>query len=833
MLRKTIPYAIVCMVLDGCAGLDPTQTANFDQRVAAIAESRWVDARGAFDKLLEGRPDHAPARLLRAEACMHLGEVEIALSDLEKALHSSALPDPRTGYAHFLRGRCLVQKGQRLVDDTAFRTHAVDPDLGRRAREHFMSANVAFRRASEIAPAHYDSLLWRAYSLYRQENYRRALQILKTCDTLLPDDWRQRFFRVLAREGAQGLDTRSVEQVLEIASDLPSDETFPVINYLIDIHDEVPESAARRIEQVVETFRRETGVRSTRLTAFLGRVEEEHATRERSTVVAHTIEQARKLAIEGRYEDSIGILVRFRKRRGEHPDVRKLHDQLSERWSRLLETSAAPLVDDGSPARLQEALKIYHSARDLTENADRAGAMLKKVAMVENLLHQHHVGEQLDEAARLREQGRHVQALALVDRLSLDRLDKINRNLLHFERGGALYHLERWNDASASFARISPDASRDFEPLTLLHGMSLVRSNRLEAGVALLKTTPTDQRDDTMNRLIASQLFGSGRLAEALTFLADVSEPGPDDTRLEANSRKHLGIELFGKHEYSKAAEHLTRSANLFRSVLDETSPETLALLGKAQHRRGQLDLARTAFEEFAQARPPRTAQVRFRDVYLSLGRLRLKDEDRRGAYEALKLYVSLGGTLPSDLSTTQARLVATFADYLPLDRVVYWRYERDFPAGKEPFDVFVREDADGRYNIEVREDELTLEEEWWLEEDVLVRRSRRAEFRLPTRLREGSDELPTIEYDGGGQNCVARIVSYDDSVDIASKRSFRNCLRIETTRDLPIGDGETRRIRQLVWLAPGEGEVRRQIFDADTLVTTIELQEVKFRTRK
>ena len=829
-LLAALCAAFLAIVLTSCGGLGEKEEAALERARLALDESRYANALVDFDVVLETNPEHAPSRLGRAEALLETGDSSTALAEVDAVIASGDLDVRGESHARYVRGRSLIETGRKLLGDTAFRTRGATHDVARRARERFMAANVALRRSTELDPSRYEPVLWRAYALYRQENFRRALELLQSCAKLAENDWRHAFFQALAWDGLQGLNSQAVSQVLDVALENPRVETTPVVVFLIDIHDEVPEETARRIERIVAAFAEETASKDAAITSFLARAEKSKIERANAAELDRSIEDAKRLAAADKYEEALARLEDFRKRGFTSAELDKYYAELGERWSRVLEVQTADYLRRGTVGDLEKARASYERANKLTADLDRQITLTKKLSMVDGLLAQHNYADRL-RAARERLDAKDVSAaLELLDLLPEASLSEANRDMCFYLRGRAHFEKKAWQQASQAFARVSPAGLRALPRLELWRGWSLVRSGRTVEGVRAFEKTREVDRDDAVERLIAEQHVRDKRFADALACLGRVEEAEPADVGLEARCRHHLGVALFQSREYKRAMRELRAADELYSEQLQKPSAETVAFLGRALHRNGDVEAAREAFERFVFLDPGPEVERRFRDIFLTLARARLAARDRRGGYDALETYRRQGGTLPADIASQFVRLAATFRDFLPFERVAFWRYEKATPDGRESFDVIVRGRSEDRYLIERREGSVTLEEEWSRDGVYLVRKSGQAVFRVPLSLTIEDSEPPHVEFEKDGQRYQASVVSFDTVVKLDEKREYRGCLRVDTLREIPVPDGKPRTIRQRIWLAPDVGEVKRQVLEGQNLVCEVTLSEVRRR---
>jgi hypothetical protein len=231
--------------------------------------------------------------------------------------------------------------------------------------------------------------------------------------------------------------------------------------------------------------------------------------------------------------------------------------------------------------------------------------------------------------------------------------------------------------------------------------------------------------------------------------------------------------------------------------------------------------MAKDVYDDLLESDLSRADKVAYREVYLNLARVHLAQKHPDHAYRCLSEYLELQGELPRDLEETHDRLVATFADFMPLDRVEYWSYSGT--GLDSSFSLRMLESSGGEYRLQRREGKSQTEETWTRQGILLVRQAGKRIEKVPVNLNPAEDALPSVTYVSQGREHRSELVSFRETVDLRGRRRFPGCLKI---RIRSAGSSEV----ETLWLAPDVGEVKREIRGGDGKVVEIILSDHALR---
>ncbi|MBI4604890.1 MAG: tetratricopeptide repeat protein [Planctomycetes bacterium] len=805
----------------GCGGLGEREADLFEKGRAAAAAKDWQGAIDRLNGVLEAEPDFAPALFLRGQALFALGRHGESLADLSKAEASGLLEGDERFTVVLLRGRCLLEQGRRIMPETELRSGGGGLEERRRARDLFLKANLAFLDAAALRPGDYEADLWRGCALLRLENFRKALDVLSTCESSQPGRWEHRFFAALALEGLYKVNTESIESLLSIVEQGPLPETEPVYEYLTVLSPEVAADASLRIFRAVERFAGALPGRSPRIAAFLQAERQRREAERRQAGLQAVSERVEELVEKERFREALEAIDGFLKQEGESQDITRLLRDTQERWSLLLEARAEGLLGSADRDLLETALKSLETARTLTIKVDRLVVLQQKINALELALARMAASRKIQECREHLVAGRHQVVLEELASLSPEGLGERDRDLYHYLRGVSSYHLGQWASAAKAFASV---ARKDFEGMDVLQGLALVRSGQEAAGIPMLAGIPLESREDDVNRLLGRHFAERGEHAKAVAYLADIKSPLPADLESQIEARRQLGLESYRRGDFQRAAEELQAARQILAVHLRRKCTDVCLHLGNAYFRLEDYPRAKEAYAQICESELTATEREECRDLFLHRARIHLLDKSPEPAYKDLAELVRLGGRIPPDLSDTYSRLAATYADFLPLDRVQYWNYvstARDYN-----YTLLVKGEAGDGFRVERKEGGTVSEEVWTRQGIYLTKKVGEALIKLPVNLQPGDEALPHLSYQSQDQECTAEVVALGQAVEVPGGRKFPDCLKVRLRRLQKLPDGKMRSTRHIFYFAPDVGEVKQEIYRDDTRVSEIVLSD-------
>lgn len=247
-----------------CACAPPTADERFARAAAAFADGDHRVAAIELRNVLQANPDHRDARLLLGRSSFALGDLEGAVRELTRARELGAAPEEFASVlAEALAGVGRIEESLAELEtlpeaarnadwfDARGRITARSGDAG--------AAEAAFRRALELDPAHYSSMLGIARIAAGRQDWDAALAQASRALELQPDRPQAYFVRgvVELESGNVGAAEDDLERSVERwAIGAPSEEERAAVFVLAQVQlalrraDGLTASAARARERM-------------------------------------------------------------------------------------------------------------------------------------------------------------------------------------------------------------------------------------------------------------------------------------------------------------------------------------------------------------------------------------------------------------------------------------------------------------------------------------------------------------------------------------------------------------------------------------------------------
>ena len=814
MTKLALVVTTVCLIaLSGCGGLDTNERALFEKAVAASEAENWSGATHFLDQLLELNSHLGKASLLRGRARVELAEFESALVDLDDASASGDLSGSQQVEALVLKGRCHIGFGEALFAIDTGEGTSTDVKARQDGRSAFVRANGHLGRAVRADERNYDASLWRAYCYYRLQNYPKSIEILRACEAISPGRWEHRFFKALAVEGIYNTNAESTTIFFEIAEGEHGKAlaTLPLYEHLIALYPELSERQQERAFTVVDQYARETGTPSELVAAFLDGASTERQRASRALGVREALFEAEQLVTRERFGDAVKLLQNRLDDEGDAAEVTRQLRRVKEIWSRHLEARAMTQSSQ-SNEQVEAAAALLRQAIQLTVDVDRLATLQKKLADTTRSLTRRATSATLQKSQALLADGRDVDVLAALEAADPEALSGEDRDLFHYLRGVASFRLERWRSSAHAFAEVK---SGRFEDLPALHGLALTRSGNAAGGAHLLLSTAKSTRDDTVRRVLAKHFAGRSDHERAAAEWSELREPTRADHEQHVASRHALGKALVSENKFAAALPHLKAARDILEKQLGRSAADVQLLLGNSYFHAGNHSLARKAYDELARRPLSLRERQRVRDLYLNRARIHLSKRRSKRAYRDLADFKRLGGQIDGSLERRFARLLATYGDFLPLDRVHFWKYV-DAASGKS-FRLVVRPDTPSKFKVE-RHDDQTVSVETWVRDGLwIVKTIGKDTWRIPVALDANHDAFPESEYIRKEGKVTYRykteIQSYGETVALAGGKKKTDCIKVRLWRKKSEpAKNKTSFLAYVVYFAPDVGEVKREV---------------------
>jgi tetratricopeptide (TPR) repeat protein len=824
-MKNQAAIVLSALLLAGCGGLGKRELEIYETARGALDRGDWGRAAELARTVIEAEPGYGPAYLLRGRALFELGKYPEALEDLDRAESRGGLADEEEFLAVLYRGRSWVELGRARFPDAEIRSEKVPADDRKEARDLFVKANVTLLQAFEMRPDSYEANLWRGYALLRVDNYRKALDTLKACEAIEPARWEHRFFTALAWEGTYKVNSQSIETYLELVGSAPRVELAPVYDHVAGIAGEVAPEIYRKILAAVREYAAVAPARSPRIERFLAEALAREETERRQLKLKATVERVQDFLERERFRDALALIESYLKEEGDHPDMGRMLRETEENWSQLLEARTEALMTASDRENLELALRNFELARKLTKKVDRLVVLQQKMNIVELALTRFETSRKIRDTYGLLKSGKHREVLQALAGTSVEGLSETDRDLYHYLRGAASYHLGQWAAAAKSFSAMS---TRNFDSLDVLHGLALVRCGQQSAGVAMLMNTPTEGRGDEVNRILGQHFGERGDQRKAAGYLAAIKNPTPADLEAHLRARRRLGMDAFDRGDFSRAVEEFQAARQILEVQLEQRATDVYLYLGHAYFRMEDFERAKKTYQDLSESNLTAAEKEQCRDLYVHRGQVHLKEKNPDLAYRDFAEFVKLGGQIPQEMAAAYGRLVALYADFMPLDKVQYWNYAsttRDYN-----YTLYVKSSSGGEHIVERREAGKTSEEVWSRQGIYLTRKVGESIFKVPINLQPAEEALPFVEYTSQGQDCTAEIVAIQQTVELPGGRKFDECLKTRVRRSSKGSDGKVHSTKHIFYFAPGVGEVKQEVYRDDAKVSEIILSDFAYR---
>lgn len=819
-LRPITPAVLV--LLTACSALSTRDQRTYQQGLAAVKAGNWTDAVRLFGEVLERNADYGPASLGRGRSRFELGLYEEAKKDLQRALETDDLEENASLEALLLEGRCFIEIGKAQFDRVEDNGTSEAFEKRRAARTSFVHANSVLSDLLELQPAHYEGLLWRAYSYLRLQNHRRALELLRACDKIAPDHWQHRFFKALTIEDLYQLNAESLNLYLEMTSSGFSPELTPVYEHLVEVFPKAHEEYQERILERLEEFAARTPEASPELQSLLQEARERIEREERAKRRRAVLSRVSELAEDGQFEEALAVLEEVR-RADTSDEVSDAIRDIREEWSLRLEAEALTLLRSEDKERLQEALETFQKAHELTERVDRLGALQQRIDDTQLALTRRVTSQKLQKCYALLKRGAFKEVLDALERIPTHSLENEERDLYYYLQGIGNFKLKRWRSAVDAFDKIDQRPSQD---LDLLYGLALVYSGEKERGIRYLEAVPEEKQDDNLRKLLAEYFLQQKQYDKAMVYLEAIRRPLPSHYELRVKVRENLGITAYRRGDYEEAIEHLVAARDVVERHLDHKAILVYLYLGHSYYRTRDFVRARETYADLSNTHLSEVEQRRCRELYLYRARIHLKDRQAELAYRDLARFVRLGGEIPSDsLQRQYAWLLATYADFMPLDRIHHWQYV-DTATGKS-YRLLIKERIGDEYVVERHEDQTVSRERWSRDGVFLLKTVGKDVWRIPINLEPAKESFPSTEYsrEEGAvtYSYKTEIQSNDETVMLPGEKEMTGCIKVRLWRKkTEAGNQKPSFLVYVLYFAPDIGEVKR-----DVILNNIKLSEI------
>jgi tetratricopeptide (TPR) repeat protein len=581
----------------------------------------------------------------------------------------------------------------------------------------------------------------------------------------------------------------------------------------------------RKILAAVREYAATAPSRSARVEGFLARALAREDNERRQMKLKATVERVQDFLERERFRDALELIESYLKEEGDNPDMGRMLRETQENWSQLLEARTEALMAASDREKLELALRNFELARKLTKKVDRLVVLQQKMNIVELALTRFETSRKIRETYDLLKRGKHQEVLQALAATSVEGLSENDRDLYNYLRGVASYSLGQWAAAAKAFSAMS---SRNFDSLDVYHGLALVRCGQESSGVAMLMNTPAEGRGDDVNRILGQHFAERGDPRKAVGYLAAIKSPTPGDLEAHLRARRRLGMDAFDKGDFPRAVEELQAARQILEVQLEQRATDVYLYLGHAYFRMEDFERAKKTYQDLSDSGLTVAEKEQCRELYLCRGQIHLKEKNSDLAYRDFAEYVRLGGQIPQEVSAAYGRLVALYADFMPLDKVQYWNYvstTKDYN-----YTLQVKDCSGGDCRVERKEGGNTSQEVWSRQGIYLSKKIGESVFKVPINLQPAEEALPFVEYTSQGQDCTAEVVAIQQTVELPGGRKFGECLKVRVRRTSKGPDGKVHSTKHIFFFAPGVGEVKQELYRDDAKVSEIVLSDFAYR---
>ena len=811
----------VMVVAAGCGGLGEREQRLHEKCVLAAKAEDWATARDSSSALIEAEPGHMPSYILRGHALFELGDYVAALQDFQRVEQAGGWTGEDAFMALYYQGRCWIELGCHGQD-----TRSTPPERDPGAeREPFLKANALLEEAANIASDEdrYEANAWRSYALLCLDNRALAADCLKACEAIHPERWEHKFFAILAREAVAGVTTEGVQEQLEIVAPGPRREFTPVYEHLAAVSDSVSPELARKIYDAVSAFAaavpKHPGPIGNYLLEYRKKVDSDRRLARKSS----TNKKAKELIAREQFKEAVDFLEDYLRQEGSDQEVEEVLRDTEERWSVFLEVRTETLIASNGKEDLATALLNYRLAHRLTKKVDRLVILQQKINALELAVTRQDSSQKIQQTHDLLKAGRYADVLKTLAAVPPEGLSEHDRDLYNYLRGSSYFQLGDWESAVRCFHAVR---RASFENMDTLYGLALVRSGQQATGVMRLENLSPKARTEEVNRTLGHYYVEHDDFAKAVECLSVLKTPSQPDLEALLRARRECGVISYKRGDYSKAIEEFQAARQILEVQLRRKATDIYLYLGNAYFLSKDCERAKKIYQDLIEADLTQAEKVGWRDLFLNLGRIHLQEKHPDLSYKALSDFIRLGGELPLDMADAYGRLVATYADFMPLDRIEYWSYSgRGLDSS---YSLRIKAETGGEYRVEKKEGTTQYEETWSRRGIFLTKQAGERIEKLPINLNPSQETPPSISYTSQGQECKSELVGFQEAVELRGGRQFTDCLKIRIRRR---GEGSKGGItEEIVYLAPGVGEVKREIYRNGTKATEVLLSDYALR---
>lgn len=794
MTRRSVLLALLATVsLAGCASLDEAARLDLVTGQSALAE-RPAEALERARRVQARYPELAQAHALAARALEQLEQHGAANQAWQQALaarRADALSE-REAYEGVLRTtRALWGDLPSLVTipaDSALRS------LG----------EACLRACNQLLdedPAHRIATLMKCECLLRLGRAQPALSLALEWTRARPADGAGRYLLSRIKEQQIGVHTQALETYQDLLRDTDDEVRRQAALHLIHL---LPDPGLTSLDRDNVRGNLQRLARMAGAPAGVIEWQTRHETSQQALIearrLARQITEAQELRQRGDHEQGWGLLSELP---NEDPSVRAAREHLLTSWAQTLIDSTHEALAAGHLETAREHLdRLGRLPGPVPSDETRTRAEQARLALT-RAEWQQRVATVLEEARAALTRADPHRCLELLDELPAPDVPADLRALIGALRAEALWVGGQGREALDHLE----DLGVPEDPRTQrLYGILLADQRRSQQAQQVLEALPLGYLTGEALEALLETLVQQGAWDAVLVRLVGMEPLGEAHRRLRRRAALEACRASLARHDGAAAVRLLFGHLD----TEDRKDPAVWELGLVAMLQSNQLDTAR----EHLRTRDPQ-------HTFTTPGVAQQVHERLAGALpevERFALLQTLERSAPGLCKDTLADLWPRQGSYLPVagDHVLTYQLIEHGAEGEsaDPTRVEFTLRWQGDRFVLLGPDETR--EEWRVEGGVWKRATAGGEHEIPVRVSAGTP-LPARRYLHGEERWSAEIIEVGQTVTLAG-REYPGCLRVRWTPvDTP---GET----IFLDLAPGLGEIRRQVYAGSQLRFTREL---------
>ncbi|MGE3163463.1 MAG: hypothetical protein AB7O52_01005 [Planctomycetota bacterium] len=785
---------VVLLASVGCSSLD-SASRDAMRRARTIVQNEPAAALAEAQSVLQRHPSHVGARRLAALALEGLGQMDAASREWELVLANDDSDEDDLWAAHLGRLRTLDSMLGPIPDQVTAISAQAPPLLPALA-----SCDALLMRKSHSR----ELRIKRGELLYR---LGRHLEGAEQFDSLLRDDPNDPlvgYLRALITEHQRGIDDLAIRRFCDLANcDDESIRTLAAAHliFLVDESDLDDITRDNVRGNLVRMARTEES--SPRIRSWVLENERRSAANWSERQIARQIRDVAAAREHGQWDHAWSLLQALPP---ELPTVALERRAVATAWvSALVETGVGLLAQGNTAGARESADQLLRITGESLppELVEQVRAFTEDLAMTEA---RSRLASELTQVEQALEKQDARAALTLLD--GIDDVTGIPT---------ALGRQIREMRAEALFL-----AQQPAESLSLLDGLRPLTQPRLQRihGILLARAGRSDEALTVLEGLPLGHLAGSALEAylqaleqqknwDAILARMLILDPVPDEFRAIRRRACFEAANIRLRRRNPQAALDLL-SAHLDGNELG--LPPVHEVYLQCLLKTGQIEQIYELIQLQGVDRVPQVSFGLATDIASKVAPL-FADAD------AFVLLKNLETNNPGSATEQLMPLWARFGSYLPAPGNYSRSYrvtEMDSQGRTQDTRTIEQSLHWSSGGFEVTEQNLPGSERWEVRDDVWVRKTRRGEERIPTRV-AGPPPYAPLTYKLGDGDWSAEVIETNANVTIESKR-YSGCIRVRLTSSL-LPQEVT-----LLTLAPEVGEVKREIQQLGTTSLVREL---------